>query len=582
MLYRNNNMEINPNKLDLSKYKNVEKYFQDHLATPIEKYKEKENKIHGLSNGFIGRDEENSAYMLKSGELEHVQLDNNNGSPFINKRDLMQEYICSDLYKRILYDRAPTIGLATTYHSIDPTEIRKLFIKSKFIEGFKTLNSVKDPIITTVSDIDSYIANDSEIVLSMGADIVYWKTKEHKKSIIQDMTPSMLHKIQDSIRDTINNHIKTGVIKEEKKPYFTNMAIAQVLRDSDPAIDQYMIKLAQNIKGFEKVLAACLFMGEEDFHGENIGVVGNKVVKIDHGRSGMSLFNNETALRTKLEKSIAELSYGDMTINPILLKKYIDEICYISSEELSHLIGSRIYDLKKEGFHLEDRVFYYQGNQMITRDINDYNDLENFYMEKFTHQQEVMRSFGETLSIISQIEYSSSSKEQNKWMNGKWLKDINGGDPILWAINNNKAISGKDPILWAINNNKIISGKDPVKWAIIQEKPINHQVPLIWAKNNNIQIDGLPPIDFAKQIIKQYGENNPDIEKNIKNQLKEVQKDLGRKIRSLGVKRFTDLDTKNQRESFINEQREIEEIINQKNQRFGIKNKKSDDSSRNR
>ena len=357
------------------------------------------------------------------------------------------------------------------------------------------------------------------------------------------------------------------------------MAIAQVLRDSDPEIDQYMLTLSQNIEGFEKVLAACLFMGEEDFHGENLGVAENKVVKIDHGRSAMRIFVDEESLRKKLTESIADLSYEDMKINPTILKQHIDEITSIGLEELSHLIGSRIDNLKKEGFKLEDQVYYYQGTKMITKNINSYSELENFYIEKFTHQQEVMRRFTETLNVISQIEYSHTPEIQNQWMNGKWLKDINGGTPILWAINNNKTISGDDPIIWAINNNKTISGDKPIRWAVIQEKNIDHQVPLVWAKNNDMKIDNLSPIEFAKQIIEKYGENNPDIETNIKNQLKQIQKDLGIKIRSLGIRRFTDSDIKAQREFLINEQQEIEKIITPEKKIFVARAKKSDDDS---
>lgn len=571
-----------PNKLDLTKYKNLKKSLRDHLSASIEEYKTtKEDKTQGLASGFIGRDADQSAYMLKSGELEHVEVDFHNGSPFINKRDLMQEYICSDLYKRILYDRAPTIGLAKTSHSKEKEEKGKLFIKSKFIEGFKTLNSVKDPFITILSNIDSYIPKESEIALEIDLDSkkIYWKTKDHKKAIVKDITPSMLFKIQSSIESSLNENIQKGEIKVGRKTYFMNMVTAKALRDSDPEIDQYMTNLTQNIEGFEKVLAACLFMGEEDFHGENLGVVENKVVKIDHGRSAMNLFVDEIALRKKLTKSISELYYEDMNLNPTILKQYIDEISSISSEELSQLIGSRIDNLKKEKFKLEDRVSYYQGQKIITRNINDYNDLENFYIEKLTHQQEVMRSFGETLSIISQIEYSDDSKTQTQWINGKWLKDINSGDPILWAIDNNKKISGDDPILWAVNNNKKISRDDPIMWAVIQERKIENQSPLVWAKNHDKQINSLSPIDFAKQTIERYGENNPDIELNIKNQLKQIQKDLGIKIRNLGIKRFIESNSKDQREILIKEQEEIEKIINPKKKDFSTKFTKSDNNS---
>jgi hypothetical protein len=390
--------------LDEHQHQHLRTALKDKLSAPIDEYREggEGSKASGVSSGFVGRTTENSNYMLKPGELGRVTNPaRNNGSPYTDKRDAMQEYIAAGIYKRILYDRTPTIGLADVSNSSNIDDKGKLFIKSKFFEGFQSLNMVRD-------------------------------------------NPS------------------------------------------------------KDLEGFEKVIAACLFAGEVDYHGENLGVVNNKVVKIDHGRSGMRLYSKESRLKLDLRNNLLVFGYGKIPLNSRLLKESISEISQISEDEIEKIVASRIDSLKKSGFILEKEVQFFTDAGLVTKKIDNYNDLENIYVYGYTQQQKILKAFEATLDIISKIEYSTDPAKQKDWQNGDWLRDIGEKDPLEWAVRRDKRIAGLDPVIWAIQNNKKIENKDALEWAVNNGKNIESQDPVSWAVKNNKKIQDQDPIEWTK------------------------------------------------------------------------------------
>ena len=134
------------------------------------------------------------------------------------------------------------------------------------------------------------------------------------------------------------------------------------------------------IDGFEKVMAACLFMGEIDYHDQNIGVARdvknreNHAVKIDHGRTGLGLvdYKDEQSIMRSFSDSVAKLGLSRINIRANKFKEAIDEISSISDDEIDHLIQNRIDNLRNTGFKLNSKYSGY-GIRLGTK-IVDHNN----------------------------------------------------------------------------------------------------------------------------------------------------------------------------------------------------------------
>lgn len=127
----------------------------------------------------------------------------------------------------------------------------------------------------------------------------------------------------------------------------------------------------KNIKGFAKVLAACLWLGEIDGHADNLGIIKHEVetfngsyeveriaVKIDHGMSGH--FNrDEKEIRVELSSLFSQGKKenwqkpgprpGTYTLIDCKVSELIyalEQITKISDSEIENLIGSRALKLK--------------------------------------------------------------------------------------------------------------------------------------------------------------------------------------------------------------------------------------------
>ena len=112
-----------------------------------------------------------------------------------------------------------------------------------------------------------------------------------------------------------------------------------------------------SFSGFEKVIATSLFLGEIDYHNQNLGVVttqnGEKqVVKIDHGRSAENWWNarDESTIMYDLYSNIPKFYYQDIPFSVSEFKDMVDNIDTISENEIESLIGSQSDKLKKTGF----------------------------------------------------------------------------------------------------------------------------------------------------------------------------------------------------------------------------------------
>jgi ankyrin repeat protein len=150
---------------------------------------------------------------------------------------------------------------------------------------------------------------------------------------------------------------KIGLVKENEHYIY----LKSKFLDEFQGINTYKEVHPDEIEfdGFEKVLAACLYMGEVDYHGQNIGVARGgdgamHAVKIDHGRTGFELFGDEdeVSIMQDLMQNVKNHDYSDLVIDAKKFQEAVTEINSISNSEIDNLIKNRIYNLKKTGFKL--------------------------------------------------------------------------------------------------------------------------------------------------------------------------------------------------------------------------------------
>ena len=225
------------------------------------------------------------------------------------------------------------------------------------------------------------------------------------------------------------------------------------------------------VNGFEKAVAVSLFLGDNDFHGENLGVVRKtsdegleqyNVVKIDHGRS-RSFPANEKELRRGLAQKFERWGYNTMPMDVNKLMTAIDGINTVSGAEIENIVKSSSYRLKRTGLEINSS---FAGKSMRpshdpqdpNKTISSYELLENFYIDRVQKQKQVFQEFRDNLETISKIDIEPA------WKKGAWIQTIKDKDPIVWARENNRTIEGKDPIVWARENHKTIEGKSPDVW----------------------------------------------------------------------------------------------------------------------
>lgn len=291
-------------------------------------------------------------------------------------------------------------------------------------------------------------------------------------------------------------------------------------------------------KGFEKIIAASLSLGDVDFHSKNVGVVapeeGNKFARIDYGRALCTFYQNPEELILISSKMFREFGYSRDERIKFGVKDFreaIDEIVKISDAEIDNMIDAKIHQLKQIEFEPDKSIAYYDAGEVQRFDLKDnkYGELAQFYKQKLKNQFQTMRAVSKLLTVVEKID-----TKDPKWKDKQWLEDVGyvGGDPFRYALHENLTIAGKHPIVWAIENNYKIESKDPIVWAInnkikfdIEENGIKDKVEGIeWAVKNNYKIEAMNPIIYArKNKIKIDGRDS--LEWAIRNNVKIRNKD---------------------------------------------------------
>ena len=338
----------------------IAKHYEDKLAASTEKYQRAGAKVSGLSQGYVGRNEE-KPYMLKPGRVDTVKEEGNNtiSTPYSEKRDLVSEYLTSDLYKRMLYDRAPTIGLA---REEEGRAQANLYLKSIFHDNFEPLNNYLKKDYFKEYEFKYKPAKkpfkEGEVGLSFKEGKLCWQ--------VDGQEPKPFKFNDNAIADAEQHRDLENIKKAKgpfKEPFFYKEFGANYpdLLAKDPDFQKYRTDLQtkhakDEIKGFEKVVAVSSFLGEVDYHGENFGVVTNgkekHVVKIDHGRSGWGFLDSEEKTMKKIRDKIRAFEYQEIPFEVEPFKTAISEINKVSKYEIKTLIAKRSDHLKSEGLKL--------------------------------------------------------------------------------------------------------------------------------------------------------------------------------------------------------------------------------------
>lgn len=308
--------------------------------------------------------------------------------------------------------------------------------------------------------------------------------------------------------------------------------------------DQEAKENIAKLVGFEKVITACLFMGENDYHAGNLGVVKSldergeehfTAVKIDHGRSYIR-YKNELDIRTMLSLNYKQFKYqGLMPLNAKEMLDSINSMLEVQDEEIENIVLSRVRDMNKVGFEFTD----YQRDRPQTD-----KRWASETIERIKGNKRALADFGKSLEMIT----ASNLPEQIKGDVMKALGPIGKKDVVLWMRDENHKVGDIDPVLWAAKNGMKIEGVDPVLWMSKQGMQIESKDPIKWAIDNKKQIEGKPAAEWVvDDLLKQYivaKENNDttkmgeleskhkSIVSGDKDEINDVNSDLGKMLAS--------------------------------------------------
>ncbi|MCE2992753.1 MAG: hypothetical protein LW826_00910 [Candidatus Jidaibacter sp.] len=320
----------------------------------------------------------------------------------------------------------------------------------------------------------------------------------------------------------------------------------------------------KTVGNVEKVFAACLIMGDPDFHNQNVMVHQNietgeyELDKIDHGRSflsqGYAINQLEDMLNDVWKDYKGEIQRGFMRFDMNALRDAINDMAgRITPEMVLSIVDCKVYELEKAGVELEvnerDQIEDHVKKGLIRQFYNAKAQVAFLDFLKVNHTD----WFNQMLNRRDQsFLYQDTNKkfESNIWLAIQSGTRINGMNPLIladsvglgnqlnntviqeytkkdayknlidsqlieYAIYNSIEIDGQDPIVYAANNAVKIDAKDPIVYAIENAIKIQEQDPLLYAIENAIKIQGKPPVHYAIEnsmeldnVVKSIGETD--------------------------------------------------------------------------
>lgn len=240
----------------------------------------------------------------------------------------------------------------------------------------------------------------------------------------------------------------------------------------------------RKILGFEKAIASCHIMGEDDYHIGNFMVqtlkgghqIDNQIImKIDHGRSFLTFHKDFTTLIDSLNNSFEYFEYQQAINNQNLIFNVGEYLNTLNSmlnahdeDRINNIIDRVINTLEIQQFNASKLYATYKFDQKerIKIEINDFKKLSDFHKELLSVSFKNMKEIVKDIEIVNNF----SNVDEN-FKNGKWITSIQqypleNKSPILYASMNNIQINGQNALIWAMDNKyaikRLTKNSDPI------------------------------------------------------------------------------------------------------------------------
>jgi uncharacterized protein len=489
-------------------------------------------KTGGSSSGYEA-EQDSHRYMFKSALM-------NDDTPrnIQDKGDLVREYMSAPMFSRFLYNKTANIGIAidkpvANFRSPKQASPDVAYIASRKIDGFEPLDDyiyhsykvTKDPLDSTPPEGEMLVSlKEGELVVRSP------DGKEHSVEISGNIEEGIPRRDYEYLL----KHLKGGV------PFEASM-INSLRKHGVYKFGYPKGQELQRAEGIEKNLAACMFLGDGDYHGGNLGVVNQNgkpsIVKIDHGRAHY-FSSNENRLRAEVCHRLNRYDYHGLEFDIRKLKESVDQIINISDEEIENLVKKNSYELKKLGVKLDDSLEFYENSnntQMMasksgnlsTEQDNRYANMEQNYIRLYKAQKQTFIKLSKNLDIIMKIDMPQ------EWKKRDWIHEVKGEDPIDWAINNQKTIQGIEPRAWAVLSGNRVDAR-------LEEKDIDPVIKFrFYLANNELdkakaEIKNIHTIGKNKDVLLEEANNlgNPEIVNVLEDRIVEI------KTRETNVKKL--------------------------------------------
>lgn len=422
----------------------LERHLQDRAAISAKEFPNTEKKGRGVSTGYIStKNGGEQKYIVKTALKEST-----NKKQTQDRLDLAREYTFGKLYERLLYDRAPKIGLVTLGKELakDPqnkqvrlTQDRtqqRVALRAKFFNNFQLL-----------SEFSGYKGQINGGIISTAPQL---KTMEGFEKVI---AACLL------CGETDYHASNLGVVKGQNG-------------------ENIVVKIDHGRSGF--------------------GLKNNS----DHTVSDLISF---------MQDDFKNMKYNDIPFDPRKFMEAIKEMVKISNDEIENIVKRGAGDLEHIGVNLQNLEIIEKTNKTQNfdpsiRQLSDRIIKQRGIMEELANRLEVI-CYIDPPTPKNWLEICKN--DPIKWAKDN-NKTILGRDPT-WFSEHRKEIGGTDPVGLAYKQTPEL-GENALKIMIAQKANISGIDPVVWAINNNKTIDGKSigeycrnnKIDMLSHVIEEY------------------------------------------------------------------------------
>ena len=215
----------------------------------------------------------------------------------------------------------------------------------------------------------------------------------------------------------------------------------------------------KDVEGFEKVMAACHVLGENDYHAGNFMVQkGKTLTKIDHGKSFSEFHQDFGSMVNSTTENFHSFGYDQAIKNGNLTfsaEKYADSLKQMVSQfdekQIDAIVDQRVDELKKAGLDPKGLAANPRADYIIP--IDNFDELRNVYKNLIKQNINNMKEISRQVDVVAKFDLGG--KVDEKFKNGGWVKAFDKSpekDPVQYAIQHNIKIEGKEAAQWAKDN----------------------------------------------------------------------------------------------------------------------------------